>query len=232
MRGAFLIRDLPGPERPRERLTRYGPDALATYELLAVVLGSGIQGESAILVAQRALHAFSGLKGLSQASIDELAALRGIGWARAVQIKAAFALGARSEDGDGQRTVIRGPADVAALVGPRLSRQAKERFLLLCLDARTAVKRISEISVGTLEESLVHPREVFREAIQSLASAVIVAHNHPSGDPSPSADDVTATRRLAEAGDIIGIRLLAHVITGAGGCYSFQEHGLVAGPRS
>ena len=227
MQRSFTLHDLPRTERPRERLKQYGPEALSTYELLAIILGNGIRGESVLLVAQRALKAFHNLKGLSQASIEELSKVKGIGLVRAIQIKAIFELGKRIEQNQDEKIVISCPADVAKLVGPRLNHKQKEHFLLLSLDTRNTVKKISEITVGILDSSLIHPREVFKEAIQSLASSIILVHNHPSGNPNPSEADIEVTKKIVEAGSIIGIKVLDHVITAGQEVYSFRENELV-----
>ena len=227
MQRSFTLHDLPRTERPRERFELYGPEALSTYELLAIILGNGIKGESVLLVAQRILKAFGNLKGLSRASTEELSRVKGIGLARAVQIKAIFELGKRFEENQVVKIVISKPADVANLVGPRLNHKQKEHFLLLSLDIRNTVKRISEISVGILDSSLIHPREVFKEAIQSLASSIILVHNHPSGNSNPSKADIEITNKMSEAGSIIGIKVLDHVITAGKEVYSFQENELV-----
>lgn len=227
MQRSFTLHDLPRAERPRERFEQYGPEALSTYELLAIILGNGIKGESVLLVAQRILKAFHNLKGLSRASIEELSGIKGIGLARAVQIKAIFELGKRIEQNQDAKIVISNPADVAKLVGPRLNHKLKEHFLLLSLDVRNTVKRISEISVGILDSSLIHPREVFKEAIQSLASSIVLVHNHPSGDPEPSETDIDVTKKMIEAGSVIGIKVLDHIITAHQRFYSFQENGFI-----
>jgi len=227
MQSSFTLHDLPRAERPRERFEQYGPEALSAYELLAIILGNGIKGESVLLVAQRLLKAFRNLKELSQASIEELSRVKGIGLTRAVQIKAIFELGRRIEQNQDEKIVISNPADVAKIVGPRLNHKQKEHFLLLSLDIRNTVKKISEITVGTLDSSLIHPREVFKEAIQSLASSIILVHNHPSGNPDPSEADIEVTKKMVEAGSIIGIKVLDHVITAEKEVYSFQENELV-----
>ncbi len=227
MQRSFTLHDLPRTERPRERFEQYGPEALSVYELLAIILGNGIKGESVLLVAQKVLKAFGNLKGLSQASIEELSRVKGIGVVRAVQIKAIFELGKRIEQNNNKKIVISCPADVAKLVSPRLNHKQKEHFLLLSLDIRNTVKKISEITVGILDSSLIHPREVFKEAIQSLASSIILVHNHPSGNPNPSEADIEVTKKMVEAGSIIGIKVLDHVITAGKEVYSFQENGLV-----
>ncbi len=227
MQRSFTLHDLPRAERPRERFELYGPEALSTYELLAIILGNGIKGESVLLVAQKVLKAFGNLKGLSQASIEELSRVKGIGLARAIQIKVIFELGKRIEQNQDEKIVISNPADVSKLVGPRLSHKQKEHFLLLSLDTRNTVKKISEITIGILDSSLIHPREVFKEAIQSLASSIILVHNHPSGNPNPSEADIEITKKMVEAGSIIGIKVLDHIITAGKEVYSFQENGLV-----
>ncbi len=227
MQRSFTLHDLPRTERPRERFELYGPEALSAYELLAIILGNGIKGESVLLVAQKVLKASGNLKGLSQASIEELSRVKGIGLARAVQIKAMFELGKRIEQNQDEKIVISNPADVAKLLGPRLNHKQKEHFLLLSLDTRKTVKKISEITVGILDTSLIHPREVFKEAIQSLASSIILVHNHPSGNPDPSEADIEVTKKMVKTGSIIGIKVLDHVIMAGEEVYSFQENGLV-----
>ena len=227
MQKSFTLHDLPRTERPRERFALYGPEALSGYELLAIILGSGTRGESVLQVAQRVLKTFHNLKGLSQASIEELSEIRGIGAARAIQIKAVFELGKRIEQEHNEKIVIFNPVDVAKLIGPRLKTKQKEHFLLLSLDTRNTVKKVSEITVGILDSSLIHPREVFREAIQSLAGSVILVHNHPSGNPDPSQADIEVTNKIVKAGLIIGIKVLDHIITAHQEFYSFQENGLI-----
>ncbi len=222
-----MIRDLPIPERPRERLARCGPEAVSACELLAIVIGSGIEGESAVHLAQRALRAFGSLRELSLASLEMLSRLKGIGPARATQIKASLELGKRIGQEEDVRIIVSGAADVARIVCPRLNGCAKESFLLLCLDARNVVRKICSLSTGTVESSVVHPRDVFKEAVQALASSIILVHNHPSGFPDPSQEDAALTRRMILAGELIGIPVLDHVIVVQHGYYSFQEHGLM-----
>jgi len=227
MQRSFTVHDLPRTERPRERFALYGPEALSAYELLAIILGNGVKGESVLLVAQKVLKVFGNLKGLSQASIEELSRVKGIGLARAIQIRAIFELGKRIEQNQDEKIVISNPADVAKIVSPRLNHKQKEHFLLLSLDPRNTVKKISEITVGILDSSLIHPREVFKEAIQSLASSIILVHNHPSGNPDPSEADIEITKKMVETGSIVGIQVLDHIITANQGFYSFQENGFI-----
>jgi DNA repair protein RadC len=219
---------MPREERPRERLIQYGPEALSNQELLAILLRTGTARESALSLAQRILSALGGLKDVANATVEQLSAVHGIGPAKAVQIRAAIELGKRiCTLTDDARPVIRSPADASQLLMSDLRFQTKEHFRALLLDTKNQVIRIASISVGSLTESIVHPRELFREAIRHSSAAVIVAHNHPSGDPTPSPEDVATTRRLVEAGRIVGIELLDHVILGDGRFVSLRERGLM-----
>jgi DNA repair protein RadC len=227
MEKAMTIRDLPPAERPRERLQQLGPGALSAQEVLAVVLGRGVAGESVMVTAQRLLSRFESLKGLSAASVEELTQVKGVGPAKACQIKAAFELASRLENSSASsdRPVVKTPEDVASLVGGRLKDKKKEYFLALLLDTRNRLIRIAEVSVGSLNASIVHPREVFKEAITASAAAVVFAHNHPSGVAEASEDDIKLTKRLAEAGEIVGIDVLDHIIIGDRGFYSLKREG-------
>ncbi len=214
MRKSFTIHDLPVSERPRERLQKFGVEALSAQEILALILGRGIAGESVTVTAQRLLSRFGSLKGIASASIEELSQVRGVGPAKASQIKAAFELANRLEGYPelGKKPIVKTPDEVASLVRGRLRGKKKEHFLALLLDTRNQLIKVSEISVGSLDTSIVHPREVFKEAIAASAASVIFAHNHPSGDPQASEDDIGLTKRLAEAGEIVGIDVLDHII--------------------
>ncbi|TET26308.1 MAG: JAB domain-containing protein, partial [Dehalococcoidia bacterium] len=189
---SFTIHDLPTSERPRERLQKLGVNALSAQEILALILGRGISGESVMVTAQRLLSQFDNLKGIAGASVEELSRVRGIGLAKAAQIKAAFELANRLEGyaGAGSKPQVKTPDDVASLVRNRLKGKKKEYFLALLLDSRGRVIKVSEISVGSLDSNIVHPREVFKEAISASAASVIFVHNHPSGDPKASEDDI------------------------------------------
>ena len=216
MKKSFTIHDLPVSERPRERLQKLGIAALSAQEVLALILGRGIAGESVMVTAQRLLSQFGNLKGVAGASIEELSQVRGIGLAKAAQIKAAFELANRLDDyaEAGGKLVVKTPEDVASLVKSRFRGKKKEYFLAILLDTRNQLIKVSEISVGSLDTSIVHPREVFKEAISASAASVILVHNHPSGEPEASEDDINLTKRLAEAGEIVGIDVLDHVIIG------------------
>jgi DNA repair protein RadC len=225
---SMTIHDLPLADRPRERLQRLGVEALSAQEILAVILGRGIAGESVMVTAQRLLSQFGGLKGIAGASLEELSQVRGIGLAKAAQIKAAVELARRTEgysEADG-KTTVKTPEDVYALAQGRLKGKKKEYFLAALLDTRNHLIKLAEISIGSLDGSIVHPREVFKEAISASAASVIFIHNHPSGDTEASDDDIRLTKRLAEVGEIVGISVLDHVIIGGKSYNSMKREGL------
>ena len=228
MKKSFTIHDLPTSERPRERLQKLGVDALSAQEILALILGRGIAGESVMVTAQRLLSQFGNLKGIAGASVEELSLVKGIGLAKASQIKAAFELANRlegySEAGD--KPLVKTPEEVVNLVRSRLKGKKKEYFLTLLLNTRNQLIKVAEISIGSLDSSIVHPREVFKEAISASAASVIFVHNHPSGDPTASEDDIKLTKRLAEAGEIVGIDVLDHIIIGDKNYLSLKREGL------
>jgi DNA repair protein RadC len=224
----FTVRDLPRQERPRERLQKFGPEALSAQELLALVIGRGIPKKSVMNIAQELLTKFGNIKAISQATIEELSQIKGIGLAKAAQIKACFELG-RREDLEPEMISfdIKNPEAVVKAIRTSIKEKAKEHFKLILLNPRNKIIGISTISIGTLNASLVHPREVFKDAIVHSAASVVLAHNHPSGDPEPSEDDIKITKKLVESGKILGIEVLDHIIIGKGGFLSFKERGLV-----
>jgi len=216
---------LPRDERPRERLARLGPAALSSRELLAALVGTGARGASALDVADELLS--PGLHALAARSLPELERVRGLGRAKAARVLAALELGARiaSDGGSAAPPPLQSPQEAARYLLPRYGARPVENFGLLALDARHRLRREAVISVGCLTASLVHPREVFQEAVVSRAAALVLFHNHPSGDPEPSAEDLALTRRLAAAGSLMGIEILDHLVLGAGRYVSLKERG-------
>ena len=224
--GRRRLLDLPAEDRPRERLRRHGASALSNRELLAVVLGTGTRGASALDVATALLD--SGLRGLAGRTAGELESARGLGRAKAARVAATLELGARlASEGRGTAAALRTPGESARYLLPRYGARPVETFGILALDVRHRLKREAVISVGCLTSSLVHPREVFQEAVVARAAALVLFHNHPSGDPEPSAEDVALTRRLASAGTLMGIEVLDHIVLGAGRFVSLKERGLL-----
>lgn len=218
--------DLPPTERPRERLARLGGSSLATAELIAVVLGTGSRGASALGLGQEALCRF-GLGGLVLASLEELTALPGMGQARALQLKAALELGRRlAVVPAGDRPRIAGPLDVSVLLGPEMVDLEQEHLRVLLLNVKNDLLAVHEVYKGCLNSSPVRVAEVFREPIRRNCAAVILVHNHPSGDPAPSAADAQVTRQLVEAGRLLDIAVLDHVILARRGWTSLRERGL------
>lgn len=229
MKKSFTIRDWPASARPRERLQQHGAEHLSDIELLAVIMGRGVKGEPVMIIAERLLKQFGSLKAIANASVEELSHIKGIGLAKATQIKAALELGRRADNplNTQIQPVIKTPEDVEKLLKGKLRDKKKEYFTLIMLDSRNHLIKDNDISVGSLNASIVHPREVFKEAISASAAAVIFVHNHPSGDPTPSADDIKLTKRLIEVGKLVDIEVLDHVIIGEEKCLSMKEQRLI-----
>jgi len=224
------VKGLPPEDRPRERLLRRGADALSATELLAVLLRTGTATSSASDLAGHLLAAFGSLEALSQAHPVELARHTGIGPTKASAVLAAFELGRRVQAApSARRPAIRTPADVAALVGPQMRHLDREHFRAVLLNTRHEVLDVTRVAVGGLDSAPIHPREVFKDAIRRSAAAVVLVHNHPSGTPEPSADDLRITTRLQEAGRVVGIEVLDHLIIGDGRFVSLRERGVLAG---
>ena len=222
-----MIRDLPTGERPRERLLHYGAGALSTSELLAIILRVGTGGENVVRVAEKLLARHDGLPGLAQATIQELCQDKGVGEAKAIQVKAALELGRRLlVAAPHERPQIRQPADAANLLMAEMSLLAQEHLRTVLLDTRNRVINIPTIYVGSLNAAAVRVGEVFREAIRASSAAMIVVHNHPSGDPTPSPEDVQVTRQIVEAGSLLNIDVLDHLIIGRQRFVSMKERGL------
>lgn len=223
------IKEMPSAERPRERLRALGAQALSTTELIATLLGSGNRGVSALLCAQIVYeHCGGSLGRLAGMPFATLTRVRGVGQARAAAVQAALELGRRMAGEAREAGVpLRGPRDVAAAFAPRLQDAPVEEFHVAILDAQHRLERDVLVTRGLLNSSLVHPREVFREAIAERAAAVILVHNHPSGDPTPSAEDKAVTEQLVAAGRLLDIPVHDHVIVGRGRYVSFAEAGLL-----
>lgn len=223
----YRITDLHEAERPRERLEQLGPQALSNAELIAILLRVGVPGENAVQVAQRLLQKFSGLGGLHRAPFEELVAQHGIGEAKAAQVKAAIELGRRlTLEAPEERPTINSPADAAALVQYEMSALEQEHLRVFLMDTKNHVLDIVEVYRGSVNMSQVRIGEVFKAAIRRNATAVIVVHNHPSGDPTPSPDDVAVTRALVQAGKLLDVDVLDHLIIGQGRFVSLKERGL------
>jgi DNA repair protein RadC len=227
LKPVYRITDLAVGERPRERLAQLGSQALATSELLAILLRVGVSGENAVQVGQRLLSAFGGLSGLHRAPFDELCSQHGIGKAKAAQIKAAIELGRRMAlESPEERPMINSPADAAALVAYEMSALEQEHLRVILLDTRNHVLDIVEVYKGSVNSSQVHVGELFKPAVRRNATALIVVHNHPSGDPTPSPDDVAVTRAIIQAGKLLDVEVLDHMVIGQGRWVSLKERGL------
>lgn len=221
-----MIKDVPEEDRPRERLLQYGASHLSNRELLAILLGSGTRAESVMVLSNRVLMHFEGLKLLNEATIEELTAIRGIGKAKGVLILAALELGKRlNQYRPHEKMTIRSPEDGANYVMEEMRQLKQEHFVALFLDTKNQVIHRQTIFIGSLNASIVHPREVFREAVRRSAASLICFHNHPSGDPSPSQEDILVTNRLKEAGKVMGIEVLDHIIIGDRRFISLKEKG-------
>lgn len=226
------IQELPEEDRPREKLLKQGAAALSESELIAILLRTGTVGANAVDVARELLLRYQTLNSLSRRNAKELAQIKGIGFAKALQLAAAFELGKRLAQESTAAEKMDKPQQVYDLLGPELRMLSRESLRAVLLDTRLRLMRVEEIALGSVSECVAHPREVFRPAIVHSAYAVIIVHNHPSGDPSPSAADVQMSRRMAEAARLLQIRLLDHIIIGGPAegrlpYYSFREAGVL-----
>ena len=225
------IKQWPEDERPRERLLKFGADGLSTAELLAIILKTGGRDKSAIALARELLMRFTALKEIEDASTAEFFTINGIGNAKIAQLKAAFELGRRlmqkEQTTAKQDCPFKNSREVYEYYRPRFFGLKKERFLCSLLDSKNRVFRETVVSEGTLTSSLVHPREVFRYAIKEAAASVLFIHNHPSGDPDPSRDDIEVTKRLVETGRVIGIHVIDHIVISDGKYVSLMEKGYI-----
>ncbi|MEH7451106.1 RadC family protein [Gottfriedia acidiceleris] len=228
MSNSLLIKDFPKDERPRERLLKFGPGSLSNQDLLAILLRTGTKNESVLKVSNELLLKFDGLRLLMNASVEEISNIKGIGEAKAVQLIAAFELGKRINRLQyDERFSIKSPDDCAKFMMDEMRFLEQEHFVCLYLNTKNQVIARETIFKGSLNASIVHPREVFKEAFRRSASSIICLHNHPSGDPTPSREDIEVTKRLVECGKIIGIELLDHIIIGEHKYVSLKEKGYV-----
>ena len=226
-RVSYRISDLEESERPRERLMKLGPDKLSNAELLAILLRVGVQGASAVELGQRLLGNFKGLAGIHRAPVEELVEEKGVGPVKAVQIKAAIELGRRlNEVAPDEQATINSPEDAARLVRYQLQASEQEELRVLLLDTRNHLLDNVPIYVGSTNTAQVRAGDIFKPAVRKNATAIIVIHNHPSGDPTPSPDDVAVTRELIKAGELMGVKVLDHIVIGHGRHVSMKERGL------
>ena len=234
MKKEATVLDLPATERPRERMLARGADNVSAQALLAVVLGRGTAGRSVMVVARDLLSKFKSLEGAVNAPVEALREINGLGLAKALQLKACLEIARRvvQEEAETEKKrngseEVAQPEDVARLVRPLVRNWQQEHFFVVSFDNRNRVLGVDLVGIGTLNANLVHPRETFGTAIGRHAAFIAVAHNHPSGDPTPSEADLTVTKRLKEAGELMGIQLLDHVILGKATLFSFRENGVV-----
>lgn len=224
----YAIKELPIELRPRERLITLGVETLPTSELLAIIIGSGNKEESAINLAHRLLNRPGGLGWLASASVEEIQEVRGVGPAKACQIKAALELAKRMTALGGESMpVIRSPQDIAALVMEEMRLLDREHFKTISVNTKNQVLAIETVSIGSLNSSIVHPREVFKNPLKRSAAAIVLVHNHPSGDPTPSSEDVAVTGRLVEGGKILGMEILDHIVIGDKKYVSLREKNMM-----
>lgn len=223
---SLMIRDFPQDERPRERFIQSGPESLSNHELIALMLRTGTKEESVLQLSNRLLTHFEGLRLLRDASLEEITSIKGIGQAKAIQVLAAVEIGRRIANlAYDDRYVIRSPEDGAKLLMHDMRFLSQEHFVCLYLNTKNQVLHKQTIFIGSLNASIVHPREVYKEAFRRSAASIICAHNHPSGSPDPSREDIEVTKRLAEVGKIIGIELIDHLIIGENKYVSLKEKG-------
>lgn len=229
MANQLTIKNLPLEERPRERLVHYGSENLSATELMAIILRTGSMNRTAISLAEELLTHFKDLRGVAKASYGEIAKVKGIGIAKAVQLKAAFELGRRILTSNPvQLPTIKRPHDVFDLLKASYQDLDREHFKVVHLNVKNQVLKVETTAIGILSSSPVHPREVFKEAVKMNSAGLILTHNHPSGDPTPSRDDLSLTARLQEAGQILGIQIIDHVIFGDNRFVSLKECGQLA----
>lgn len=228
---SYTLHDLPVDERPRERLVKYGVESLSIQELLSLIFGRGIKGESVVNISQKLISNFGSLDELSEASIEELKKIKGLGLAKACQLKACFEISKRLEKEKSLRKnkniIIKSPRELYPLLKEKIINFHKEYFMVASLDNRNKIISVNVVSIGTLNSSLIHPRETFEAAIRNHAAGIIICHNHPSGELKPSEDDLLVTQNLIKAGKILGIKVADHLIITKDGYFSFRERKII-----
>ncbi|WP_313164455.1 DNA repair protein RadC [Sedimentibacter sp.] len=224
----YTIKSIPAEDRPQEKLLKYGANNLSNSELLAVILRTGNKEENVLKLSQRILSEDNkGLKNIAEGTVQKFKSFKGISDAKAAQLMALSELSKRISTLKIERIKISSPSDAAVVMMEEMRYYKKEYFKIILLDTKNNITKISEISIGSLNSSIVHPREVFSEAVINSASSIILVHNHPSGESEPSHEDIVLTNRLDECGKILGIKILDHIIIGDGVFYSFKEEGLI-----
>ncbi len=222
------IKSLPECDRPREKMLKLGPSALSDCELLAILVETGIKQTSALDLAREILDQFQSVTALSHVTVEELCSIPGIGPAKAMKVKAGLELANRCMARDiARREQINGPEDVYDLLRFRFLGENREHFAVLLMNTKNHLLKVEVVSIGSLDTSIVHPREVFSYAIKASSAAVILVHNHPSGNPEPSTEDKNLTSRLIKAGELLGISVLDHIIIGANDFFSFAKEQLI-----
>lgn len=227
----YSLQNLPSAERPRERLLRHGPEALSAPELLAIILGSGTKSAPVLQLSEMMIRHFGGLQQMSEATVQELCQIKGIGETKAIQLRAAFNLGMRLARNEmGQKFKIEHPIHAYNLIKDELQGEKREIFMIIMQDAKGCVLGFHTVAIGTLTQALVHPREVFYPAIRHKAFSIILVHNHPSGDLTPSKEDITLTQQLIEAGHLMGIPVNDHLIINEHAFLSLRQKGGIFKP--
>ena len=228
MEKVIRVMDLPENERPRERLLRYGADSLSNGELLAIILRTGIANENVLNLSSRVIKNCGGLNGILTMSADGFMSISGIGKAKAAQILAVVEISKRFKSFHaGENIKITQPIDAANIVMDNMRTMKKEYLKVIMMNTKNIIISIKDVSIGSLNSSIVHPREVFTEAIKNSSASIIICHNHPSGDPTPSNEDINITYRLKECGKLLGIELVDHIIIGEGKYISLKEKGIL-----
>lgn len=224
----YTIKSIPEDDRPQEKLLKYGANNLSNSELIAVILRTGSKEENVVKLSQRILNEDGkGLRNIAEGSVEKFKSFKGINDVKAAMLMAVAELSKRISTLKIEKIKISSPSDAAVVLMEEMRYYKKEYFKIILLDTKNNIKKVSEISVGSLNSSIVHPREVFSEAVVNSASSIILVHNHPSGESEPSHEDIVLTNRLDECGKILGIKILDHIIIGDGVFYSFKEEGLL-----